>query len=146
MAEMRSDHTLAHQGHETRDFNIRVVALFALSLAITLAGSLALMAWLFGLLQATPAGHGPQGAPIAARPPQPPEPRLQASPTRDLQEMLRADRAWLQSYGWVDRSSSIARIPIDRAMQLVLEQGLPSWHEIPTPPTGERSSSAEERR
>ena len=147
MAETYRENTLsAHRGHETRDFNIRAVALFALGLAITLGGSLALMAWVFSLLHVTPAGYSPQGAPIAAMPPQPPGPRLQAAPTQDLQELLRADRARLQSYGWVDRSSGMVRMPIDRAMQLVLEQGLPSWHEIPTPQTDERSSSAEGRR
>ena len=147
MAETYSENAVAAQrGHETRDFNIRAVALFALALAITLGGSLALMAWVFGLLQATPAGHSPQGAPIAAVPPQPPGPRLQAAPTQDLQELLRADRARLQSYGRVDRSSGMVRMPIDRALQLVLEQGLPSWHEIPTPQTDERSSAAEGRR
>ena len=36
-----------------------------------------------------------------------------------------AEHADLNSYGWVDRTSGIARIPIDRAMQLVLERGLP---------------------
>src|SRR5689334_21742501 len=73
MAETYSENAVAAQrGHETRDFNIRAVALFALGLAIILAGSLALMAWVFGLLRVTPAAYSLQGAPIAALPPQPP--------------------------------------------------------------------------
>ena len=72
-----------------------------------------------------------QGAPIAATPPRPPAPRLQTSPTRDLQEMRRAENARLQSYGWVDRTAGIVRLPIERAMEMVVEQGLPSWHEVP---------------
>lgn len=31
----------------------------------------------------------------------------------------------LNSYGWIDRSTGIARIPIDRAMDLVVARGLP---------------------
>jgi hypothetical protein len=146
MAETPSAATSAHHGYETRDFDLRVVALLALSFAVILGGSLAIVVWVFGLVHVTPAGHGLQTAPIVATPPRPPEPRLQTSPTGDLQEMLRADNARLQSYGWVDRSIGIVRIPIDRAMQLVVEQGLPSWHEIPTPDNGERSSQGEERR
>ena len=146
MAERRSDTTPTHHGHETRDVNIRLVALFALSLAVILAGSLALMAWVLDILPVAPAGHGPRGAPIAATPPRPPEPRLQTSPIRDLQEMRRAENARLQSYGWVDRSAGIVRMPIDQAMERVVEQGLPSWHEIPTPPTDAPGSTPQEKR
>jgi hypothetical protein len=131
MAEMPRDTTPTPHVHETRDVNIRLIALFALSMAVVLGGSLALMAWVFDLLHVTPAGHGPRGAPIAATPPYPLEPRLQTSPTRDLQEMRRAENARLQSYGWVDRTAGRVRIPIEQAMQMVVEQGLPSWHEIP---------------
>jgi hypothetical protein len=31
----------------------------------------------------------------------------------------------LNSYGWVDRSNGIVRIPIDRAVELILQRGLP---------------------
>jgi hypothetical protein len=145
MAEMHSATTPTYHGHERRDFNIRVVALFALSMVVVLGGSLALMAWVFGLLQVTPAGYGPQGAPIAATPPHPPGPRLQTAPRQELQEMLRAENAQLQSYGWVDRSLGIVRLPIEQAMARVVEQGLPSWHEIPTPPTDAPGSTPKEQ-
>jgi hypothetical protein len=127
-----------------RDFSPRVVALFALGFAILLGGTLALMIWIVDLFHVTPEGHGLQTAPVVATPPHPPEPRLQASPTGDLLEMRHANQARLQSYGWVDRSINMVRMPIERAMQLVVEQGLPSWHEIPTPPTGEHNSRAAE--
>ena len=146
MAEMYSETTSTHRTHETRDVNIRVVALFALSFAVVLAGSLALMAWVFDLLHVIPAGQGLRGAPIAVTPPYPPGPRLQTSPGRDLQELRRAEDAQLQSYGWVDRALGIVRMPIDRAMERVVEQGLPSWHEIPIVQPDERGSPVEERR
>jgi hypothetical protein len=145
MAEMHSDATSTPHGHERRDFNIRVVALFALSMAVVLAGSLALMAWVFDLLHVTPAGHAPLGAPIAATPPRPLAPRLQTSPRQELQALRRAEDAHLQSYGWVDRALGIVRMPIDRAMARVVEQGLPSWHEIPTPPTDVRGAIPEKQ-
>jgi hypothetical protein len=31
----------------------------------------------------------------------------------------------LNSYGWVDQSAGVAHIPIDRAMDLIVEHGLP---------------------
>jgi len=54
-----------------------------------------------------------------------PPPRLEAQPAVDLQKFRTSENALLDSYGWVDRNAGIARIPIDRAMQLIVERGLP---------------------
>ena len=32
----------------------------------------------------------------------------------------------LDSYGWVDKNAGVVRIPIDEAMKLTLERGLPA--------------------
>jgi hypothetical protein len=53
----------------------------------------------------------------------PPPPRLQADPGRELRAYLDHEKTLLQSYGWVDRSAGIARLPIERAMELELERG-----------------------
>jgi hypothetical protein len=42
-----------------------------------------------------------------------------------LAELRAAEDGDLNSCGWVDRNAGIVRIPIDRAMQLILERGLP---------------------
>jgi hypothetical protein len=143
MAEMHADSTSPHLGHERRDFNMRVIVLFGASLVVLLAGSLALMAWLFALFNVTPKGYGARGAPVAVTPPSPPGPRLQASPARDMQDMLQTENARLYSYGWVDRPAGMVRIPIDRAMEVVVQQGLPSWHEIPTLPADQGGATQE---
>jgi hypothetical protein len=31
----------------------------------------------------------------------------------------------VHTYGWIDRNGGVVRLPIDRAMDLVLERGLP---------------------
>lgn len=53
-----------------------------------------------------------------------PAPRLQSSPARDLAILQARSAAILDGYGWIDRSQGIVHIPIDRAMQLVMERGL----------------------
>jgi hypothetical protein len=55
-----------------------------------------------------------------------PQPRLQVAPTLDLAQNTDASQEQLQSYGWVDRKGGIARIPIERAMQLLVAHGLPN--------------------
>ena len=54
-----------------------------------------------------------------------PQPRLEVKPGASLAELRAAEDAELKSYGWIDRKAGTVRIPIDRAMQLLLERGLP---------------------
>jgi hypothetical protein len=55
----------------------------------------------------------------------PPPPRLQRDPRRDLQEFRAREQTVLDSYGWVDRAHGVVSIPIERAMQIVAQQGIP---------------------
>ena len=56
----------------------------------------------------------------------PPEPHLQTNELSDLSEKLEDERYLLNHYGWVNHQQGIAHIPIERAMALVLEKGLPT--------------------
>jgi hypothetical protein len=64
----------------------------------------------------------------------PPGPRLQTAPAGDLAEMRAEEDAILHSYGWVDQTNGVVRIPIEAAMQLVVERGLPT-RQSPAPST-----------
>jgi hypothetical protein len=64
-------------------------------------------------------------AATAAQAPAFPQPQLLVHPGRELEKLQGAERAQLDTYGWSDRSRGIARIPIARAMQLIVERGLP---------------------
>jgi hypothetical protein len=61
-----------------------------------------------------------------ARAAQSPFPKLQVSPAVDLAKFRTEEAAALDNYGWVDKDKGIVRIPIDRAMDLVLQRGLPA--------------------
>ena len=39
--------------------------------------------------------------------------------------MRQTEAALLDSYGWIDREAGIVRIPIERAMELLVEQNRP---------------------
>ena len=56
-----------------------------------------------------------------------PSPRLQIDPAGDLAELRKIEAARLSSYAWVDRNGRIARIPIERAMDILAQRGLPGW-------------------
>jgi hypothetical protein len=55
----------------------------------------------------------------------PPAPHLQEGPARDLALFRAEEERTLASYGWVDEQKGIARIPIEEAMRILAERGLP---------------------
>jgi hypothetical protein len=52
-------------------------------------------------------------------------PRLQVSAPEDLSKFHLREEAELNSYGWINRTSGVVRIPIAHAMDLLAERGLP---------------------
>jgi len=53
-------------------------------------------------------------------------PRLQISSAEELKAFRTKEEAELNSYGWINRTAGMVRIPVARAMDLLLERGLPA--------------------
>lgn len=64
----------------------------------------------------------------------PPLPRLQVQPVRHWREFRSAEMERLATYGWMDRTSGVVHIPIDRAMDLVAERGIGPLAPLVPPP------------
>jgi hypothetical protein len=75
-----------------------------------------------------------------------PYPREQPAPREDLQTFQARENGELNSYGWIDRKSGIVRVPIARAMDLVLAKGLPTRDATNQPATGPSSLELQQRR
>ncbi len=58
-----------------------------------------------------------------------PAPRIQADPSTELARMKKEDLGRLNNYGWIDRKAGAAHIPIDRAMDILAQKGLPGPEE-----------------
>jgi hypothetical protein len=133
------------------EISYRSIALFLGGLAVVAASSFALV---FGLLKGANAWsdrNAPRQAAIAKENPQgsPPEPRLEAPPQRAAAEALRPgqfasqpvgalrteEERILSSWRWVAPDRSAGRIPVDRAVQLLLRKGFPT-RSAPLSPTG----------
>lgn len=52
-------------------------------------------------------------------------PHLQGNPAKDRVGVQREQLDRLNSYGWADQKAGIARIPVGRAIDLLIERGLP---------------------
>lgn len=73
-------------------------------------------------------------------------PRLQVSPPTELNEFREREDAELNGYGWINRTSGVTRIPITRAMDLILSRGLPARANTNAGATGESSFELQQRR
>src|SRR4051812_35866992 len=123
MAEERTG-----EGYERRDLSPRGIALFGVGLAITIGVVVAIVT----LFQTYAASRYTKRQP--SRPPfmvtrESTEPRLQVNGPAELRTMRAAEDRMLESYGWVDKQAGVARIPIDRAMELLAQKGLPARKE-----------------
>jgi cytoskeletal protein RodZ len=58
-------------------------------------------------------------------------PRLEPLPLAPRSALRASEDARLSSYGWVDRANGVARIPIDRAMELIVQTGVPGGKPLP---------------
>jgi hypothetical protein len=107
------------KGYEKSDIRFPVIAKtyggLAVMLALVAAGAGMAIRVFSHSLPADPRRHK-----------SPPEPRLQADPAGDLKRFRTKEDAALNSYEWEDRSRGAIRMPIDRAMRLLLRRGLPT--------------------
>jgi hypothetical protein len=113
------------------DVNFKALSKFAIGLIITAIFSAGLVLGIFQYLL-----HREGGVPASRieSPAQdarqlPPEPRLEEVPALDLQQMRAAEDQVLHNYAWLDQANGIVRIPIDRAMELIAQRGLPARKE-----------------
>jgi len=114
--------------HEESDVNIRGILGFAVGLIVVAVVIHLLIYVLFGYFDSREGRKVTVEYPLAAGQGDrlPPEPRLQTNPRQDLLDLRAREDEVLGSYGWVDRNAGVVRIPIDAAMKLTLERGLPS--------------------
>ena len=114
--------------HEGSDVNVRAILGFAAGLIVA-AASIHFIVWLLFLyLSGAETTRDTPDFPLAAGQATrvPPEPRLQTTPREDLRALRAREEEILGSYGWVDKTTGVVRIPIDEAMKLTLQRGLPA--------------------
>ena len=63
-----------------------------------------------------------------------PQPRLERNERVEINDFRLREEQTLNSYGWVDEKAGVVRIPIERAMQLVAQRGLPTTPKAGTIP------------
>jgi hypothetical protein len=113
--------------HEVRDVHVRPIAVIGVGLFALVLVSIGLMWGLFEVLEKheEAVDSKPTGI-MAERPKEPPQPRLETSPVPVLKQVLANENALLSSYGWINEKTGTVRIPVQRAMELLAQRGLPA--------------------
>lgn len=107
------------------DIPIRKIMLFGLYIAIFTAVSFVGVKLLFRKFEADRVKAEQAVSSFARQRILPPAPRLQVDEPRTWQQQLADERAQLEGYAWVDQKAGVVRIPVERALDLVAERGLP---------------------
>lgn len=130
-------------GYEQRDVSLEALGKWLIGLGIFIGATALVTYGIFKVFvaPAIPAGKQEPGLTVPLPPPPPPNPALQPSPRLDLRKWREEEDAAMNSFGWVDRRRGIVRIPVERAMDLLAEQGLP-YKEEPTGSTGAGRNAA----
>jgi hypothetical protein len=126
------DTRIGDRAYETRDVNIRAILWLG---AGTILGAALVHVGLWLLLdryELAARRSDRAASPLAETDFDPPGPHLQHESIGDYAKFRASEEETLNSYGWVDKQQGIVRIPVSRAMDLVLERGLPQVEAQPS--------------
>ena len=112
--------------HERTDAKVKPLVIFLIAMVLVIAGSFVSMVGLFEFLTLRAEGVDRVPSPVKVADEIPAGPRLQVVPGLDLREMEAAEEDRLNGYGWVDEGGRVVHIPIEKAMDVVVEKGLPT--------------------
>jgi hypothetical protein len=125
-----------HTGYESQDLSPKGVIYFMIGLALVVIAIYFIVLGMYHFLDNYEKAHQTPMSPMAT--PQAdtriithtdtqafPEPRLEENERTQLRQFIEDQDRKLATYNWVDKDKGIVQIPIDRAMDLIVQHGLP---------------------
>ena len=128
MSEEKTGHSHSPEdkNYEVSDAKLRPIVISAGVLAGICLGAMFLIKGVLGFLEEQKAESAVAASPLAEARQLPPEPRLQVKPETDLDHFNAKADSLVSRYDWIVREAGVLRIPVERAMELVLKAGLPT--------------------
>jgi hypothetical protein len=110
---------------EQRDLSNRMLGFSLVGLAVLTVGAILVMALYLGAYRSSAARNAAPPLPVGPAETTPPEPRLENTPA-EIRTAYEANlETLMNSYLWLERDASVARIPVERAKAIVAREGLP---------------------
>jgi hypothetical protein len=129
---------LGHGDFEREDLSPKSILYFLLVLAVGTIISIFVIAGVYNFLDKRAKASQPPVSPLVTNVPEDtrhvaphypqtvfPDPKLEEDERNQLNGIRMAEQQTLYSYGWVDQQAGTVRIPIERAMDLLAQRGLP---------------------
>ena len=136
--EIQPGNHASHGDYERRDIGVAGILYFIVGLAVATFVVHLILAGLYDFLDKRARAHQPavnaliENVPMDTRKVAPgypnqafPNPRLETDERGQLNDIRLNEERTLNSYGWVDQQAGTVHIPIERAMDLLAQRGLP---------------------
>lgn len=123
-------------GHELSDADVSGVGKMLLFTGIFVAACFVFVWFVLGAMQRQSVASDTGTSPAVPRQGdrRPPVPRLQVAPRDELEAFRRVQQETLNSWAWTDPEQRVARVPVERAIEILAERGLPTPPPVPVAP------------
>lgn len=128
---------IADPTYQDRDLKLNVVMTVVIICLVVTALTFVAMSRMFSSYRKRYAAREQQVSPLAKERVVPRTVLLQVNEAADFEAYRASEDAVKNQYAWMDRDAGIVRIPVYRAMERVVEQGLPVSPEFLNNRTGE---------
>jgi hypothetical protein len=115
---------IEQEPYEQRDLSVKRAVQFLVVIFFTIIGSLIISYFVFLWVLPNQRADLPSVRPEALQRQLPPEPRVQGFPMRDWENFIAEETRKTTTYELLDETAGKARIPVERAKELILERGL----------------------
>jgi hypothetical protein len=136
----KHENTTEQGGYERQDLQVSAILYFLLTIVVVVVICLFGLRGLFDFLDHRAKAAQPAVNPLVTNVPTDtrrisnpdeylkkafPDPRLETDERNQLNKESVREEGLLYSYGWIDEKAGTVRIPIERAMDLLVQRGLP---------------------
>ncbi|MBI1358157.1 MAG: hypothetical protein GC160_27805 [Acidobacteria bacterium] len=111
--------------HEKTDAQVGPLVAFLIFMGVTVAASFGFTVVLFDFFTQRAQSFDQPVSPLQVKDETAPEPQLQVVPGLDRRLEQEAETERLNGYGWVDENARVVHIPIEKAIDVLLEKGVP---------------------
>ncbi|HLH39619.1 MAG TPA: hypothetical protein VKX39_10765 [Bryobacteraceae bacterium] len=110
---------------ESRDVNAKWVVIVGSGLLLLLWAIVVSISLFFVYLKYDRTGGRSPSAVLSYIPPQPPLPRNESNSIEEMNAFRAREEYILTHYSWIDKKAGVVSIPIDRAIALLAQRGIP---------------------